>query len=395
MSTDLVHWQQLPGSIHPDSLGSIYSGSAVVDEHHTTGFGEGREDPLVCLYTSAGTRSAWSLKEPFTQSIAYSNDGGRSFTKYKDNPVQQNIGYINRDPKAFWYEPDNRWVIVLHLNNRGMAFFTSRDLKDWKLQSVYENDQLVDCPELFQLPVDGDEQNKKWILYGGSGDYVIGDFNGEEFNPQSGVIPYSHGNCFYASQTFNNVPEQDGRRIQMAWGTVDAPGMPFNQMMLFPVELTLHSTPDGPRMFAWPVEEIQKLYSKTHVWQDLQLHPGASLFSGLKGKQLDIRAEFEIREADEFGFYLQGKKIAYNAEKQQLIAGGEKTALEPVDGTISLRVLVDRLSIEVFANQGRIYMPVGARSGKNNYRPQVFTRKGVTKINHLRVHRLKSIWNQQ
>ena len=141
-----------------------------------------------------------------------------------------------------------------------MAFFRSPDLKRWELQSVLKS--FHECPELFQLAVDGDEDSKKWILYGAAGDYFIGDFDGSHYKQEGDEIRFNYGDCFYASQTFSDIPKEDGRRIQMTWGDNDSPGMPFNQMIGFPVVLTLHTTDEGLRMFAYPVKEIEKLYAK-------------------------------------------------------------------------------------------------------------------------------------
>jgi sucrose-6-phosphate hydrolase SacC (GH32 family) len=184
ISTDLVHWTEQPGAIHPDHLGPIYSGSSVVDHHNTTGFQTGGEKPILCIYTSAGGRSPWSKGNKFAQSIAYSNDRGRTFHTYEGNPVQPNLDYINRDPKAVWHEPSAQWVIVLHFDERAMAFFTSSDLKTWELQSELESEILVDCPELFELPVDGNKQNKKWVLYGGSGHYLYSSITATASTPR-------------------------------------------------------------------------------------------------------------------------------------------------------------------------------------------------------------------
>lgn len=392
VSTDLVHWTELPAVIHPDHLGTIYSGSAVVDEHNTTGFQTGKEKPIVAVYTSAGGRSPWSVGKPFSQSIAYSNDRGRTFTKYEGNPVQPNIEYINRDPKAFWYEPTNQWVIVLHFDERAMAFFTSKDLKSWEFQSEFESRYLVDCPELFQLALDDDEDNKKWILYGGTGAYYVGDFDGKQYKPETEITRYSYGNCFYASQTFNNVPEEDGRRIQIAWGTIATPGMSFNQQMLFPVELTLHTTDEGLRMFAYPVKEVENIHAKEHTWTDVQLKPGQNILTNVKGELFDIDAEFEAGDADEFGFLINGFSVKYNVKKNELSCGRSKTKLKPIDGEIHLRILVDRVSIEIFANDGRVYMPTRAHSKGDQNGVEVFTKGGSTKISSLKVHELKSIW---
>lgn len=304
VSTDLIHWTELAGAIHPDHLGTMYSGSAVLDKDNSTGFQTGKEKPIVAAYTSAGGRSPWSEGKPFSQSIAYSNDRGRTFTPYEHNPVLPNIEYVNRDPKVIWHEPTGNWVMVLYFERGVMAFFTSDDLKTWDKQSEFECPYFVDCPELFQLAVDGDQDNKKWILYGGNGNYYVGDFDGKEFTSETEITRYSYGDCFYASQTFNNAPK--GRRVQMGWGKIRMKGMPFNQQILFPVELTLHTTDEGLRMFAYPVAEIEGIHGTERAWTDVKLKPGQNILSNLEGELFDIDAEFEVGDADEFGFRING-----------------------------------------------------------------------------------------
>jgi fructan beta-fructosidase len=399
-STDLVHWKELPAVIHPDYLGSIYSGSAVVDKLNTTGFKDGQEDPIVAVYTSAGTRNRWSLGKKFTQSIAYSNDRGRTFTKYAGNPVQENLGYINRDPKAFWYEPGKCWVVVLYLDHGAVVFFTSGDLKSWEEQSrlpiqafgVDEISAFEDCPELFELTVSGNPNDKKWILYAGAGDYVLGNFNGMEFTPQSGLIQYNYGDCFYASQTFNNMPADDDRRIQMAWAWVEHPGMPFNQQMTFPVELTLRNTDQGIRMYAYPVQEINNLYQKQHSWNDILLQAGQNILSDIKHNLLDIELEFVASESSHIGFVINGRKIDYDERAQILKSSQQQADLKPVEGKIRLRILVDKLTAEVFANDGRIYMPLQTNPAAAHNPIEIYSEGGHMKVNSLIVRELKSIW---
>jgi fructan beta-fructosidase len=392
VSTDLVHWKEMAGAIHPDHLGPIYSGSSVVDHKNTTGFQTGDEKPIVCIYTSAGGRSPWSVGRKFTQSIAYSNDRGRTFTIYEKNPVQVNLDHINRDPKVIWHEPSNQWIIVLHFDERAMAFFTSDDLKTWEKQSEFENPYLIDCPELFELPVDGDKKNKKWVIYGGSGAYHIGDFDGKKFIPETKLIQYNFGNAFYASQTFSNTPEE--RRVQIAWALIPTPGMPFNMSMLFPVELTLRTTDDGIRMFALPVKEIKNIYSKKHTWNDFKLEPGQIILSDIKGELFDIDIEFELGEAESFGFVIHDMSISFNSNENLLSCGEEEADLRPVEGKIKMRILVDRLSVEIFANEGRVYMPMRNNSyiEKSKNILSVFTKGADLNIKSLVVKELSCIW---
>jgi fructan beta-fructosidase len=391
VSTDLIHWKELGDAIHPDELGTIFSGSAVVDENNTSGFQTGGEKPIVCFYTSAGGTNAWSEDVPFTQSIAYSNDRGRTFTKYEGNPVIKHIRGGNRDPKVIWHEPTGKWVMVLYVEENEMAFFTSDDLKNWtetsRLKSFHE------CPELFELPLDHDQNNKKWVLYGAAGEYFVGEFDGKEFKPETEAIKFNYGNCFYASQTFSDIPAEDGRRIQMAWGQVDMEGMPFNQMILFPVTLSLKTTEEGPRLFARPVQEIIKLRGQKHHYRGLTLQSGDILETKIKSELFDIRASFAGGDATEFGFTIRGIPVVYNVEEKRLSCQDMHAPLEPERGSIDLTILVDRTSIEIFGNNGRIYMPIRVYPDENNKTLEVYSEGGETRIGYLRVYELKSIWH--
>ena len=170
-------------------------------------------------------------------------------------------------------------------------------------------------------------------------------------------------------------------------------GMPFNQQMLVPVELTLRTTDEGIRLFAYPVEEIERIHGQEHTWTDVELMPGQDILSGVEGELFDIDLEFEVSEADNFGFLLNGLRVMYIIENSELSCGNRKATLKPIDGKIRLRMLVDRTSIEIFANNGRIYMPIRAIPKGNQRGIEVFTTGGAIRINSLKVHELRSIWN--
>ena len=434
ISKDMIHWEVLRDAIHPDNLGGIYSGSAVVDKLNTTSFQTGDEKPIVCIYTSAGGKTPWSKDKPFTQSIAFSNDRGRTFTKYSGNPVQEHIRLSNRDPKVIWYTPLNQWVIVLYLDDDEMGFFTSKDLKSWQLESKYKRDKLHECPELFELNIDGNKSNKKWILYAANGRYDIGQFDGKKFIPETKSIRLHYGNCFYASQTFNNIPKEDGRRIQIAWGVIPMQGMPFNQQMLFPVELTLRTTEDGPRLFAQPINEIKKIYGQNWIFQDNVVEEGQQSILGESFDVgfYDISAEFEIGSAERFGLIINNIQITYETKEQKLYCQERYASLKPMEGKIKFRILVDRTTLELFANDGQIYMPIRTHIDitklselyskfgtdfnmteiselypyKLNYAVSytdpipigkgdiiVFSKGGITKLVKLEVYELNSIWH--
>jgi fructan beta-fructosidase len=315
---------------------------------------------------------------------------GRSFTDFEGNPVVKHSG---RDPKLIWYAPGRHWVMAVfdqQEQSRGIAFYTSADLKAWQFQSRI--DGFYECPEIFEAPVDGSRKDTRWVVYAASGDYSVGAFDGKTFTAESGKHPFNRGNCFYASQTFNNIPAEDGRRIQIAWGRIPTPGMPFNQCMLFPVELTLRTTDEGLRLFAEPVREIETLRARKHAWTGETLQAGAKPLAGVEGDLFDLRADFEAGDAAEFGINVRGTPVTYDARGQQLLCKGCKAPLKPEGGRVRLRILLDRTSIEVYANGGRIYMPVGVIHPDDNRSIEVLSTGGATKVNLLEVWELKPAW---
>ena len=346
VSPDLLHWQQLGNAILPDPLGTIFSGSAVVDWDNTSGFQTGSEKAIVCIYTSAG--------KPFTQSIAFSNDRGRTWKKYDHNPVLQHIAGDNRDPKVIWHEPTKKWIMALYLDGQSYALFASPNLKEWTKLCDLPSPGGSECPDFFELPVDGNSTNARWVFWAGNGNYLLGTFDGKTFTKESGPHASDSGDNFYAAQTYSDIPRQDGRRIQIAWMRGGKyPGMPFNQQMSFPCELTLRKTPEGLRLCRNPVREIEQIRAKEHKWQSLSLKPGENPLREVAAELLDIRAEIEPSNADAVALKVRGETLKYDAKKKELQCRGKKTDLKPVGGKIKLQVLVDRTSLEVFGNAGQ------------------------------------------
>ena len=386
VSKDLVHWEELPIAIYPDKLGTIFSGSAAVDEANTTGFQTGDEKPIVAVYTYAG--------DPFTQGIAYSIDCGRSWTKFDGNPVIDNLtGGGDRDPRILWHEPTGQWVMVLYLDETDKqrhGFFTSPDLKTWTQHSEIAG--FFECPDLFELPVDGDASNTRWVVYGASGEYLLGQFDGKTFTPEPDRLPLSRGNCFYAAQTFSNIPASDGRRIQIGWGQTTTEGMPFNQMMLLATVLTLRTTADGIRMFVEPVAEIEALYAKTHSFNGETVGEGSDLLAGIEGDLFDIAIEFDAGTAGEVGINVRGIPVVFNAAKGELCCQDSTAPLAAEDGKVTLRLLIDCNSIEIFANGGLVYMPMAVKFEQADRPLALIATGGEANVHSLEVRELKSAW---
>lgn len=384
VSRDLVHWEELPIALYPDALGTMYSGSAVVDEGDTGGFQTGSEKVLAAFFTGAGN--------PFTQGLAFSNDRGRTWTKYAGNPVLPHQAGENRDPKVIWYAPERKWVMALYLEGSEFGLYESRDLKQWRALSKFTIPGTSECPEIFEIPLNGDPKNPRWIVYGGNGGYMVGWFDGTRFTSESGPHALHRGNCWYASQTFNGIPAEDGRRILIPWGQIEFPGMPFNQMMGLPVELTLRSTPEGPRLFANPVRELEALRKPGRTVPAQSVTSGQNPLAGVEGELLEIEAEIAVGEARWVTLTVRGVPIVYDVRKQTLSCLGHEAPLEAPNGRIRLRVMVDRVALDLFGNEGRLYMPMGKILDPKERSVALSVAGGSARLERFTAYPLRSIW---
>jgi sucrose-6-phosphate hydrolase SacC (GH32 family) len=392
VSTDLVRWRQLENALLPDAMGTMYSGSAVVDHGNTSGFGKGSEPPLVILYTAAGGESAESKGRPYTQCVAYSNDRGRTWTKYAGNPVLGEVAKGNRDPKVVWHGPTKRWVMALYKSGNDFALYASPDLKAWTHLQDLTMPGCDECPDFFEVPVEGKAGETRWVFVAANGRYWVGAFDGRRFTPESGPHPSDHGGNYYAVQSWSDVPE--GRRIQLAWMRGGRyPRMPFNQQMSFPCEVTLRETAGGPRLFRRPVEEVKTLREGTGRW-NFELTPGgADPLAGVRGDLFDIVAEIEPGEAEEVSLVVRGEAITYTAGDRTLTCLGKSVVLpEGRDGRVTLRVLVDRASIEVFADDGGVVMSSCFVPATDARSVEMRAKGGAARVRSLEVHTLRSAW---
>jgi len=392
-SRDLVRWTEHATAIHPDALGTIFSGSAVVDVDDTAGFRTGPDKPIVCVYTSAGGTSPESQGRPFTQSLAYSTDGGRTWTKYAKNPVLGHMTGSNRDPKVIWHGPTKKWIMALYLDGADYALFGSPDLKSWTKLCDVPMPGTGECPDFFELPVEGGNGLRSWVFWGGNGNYRLGTFDGTTFKPETDVLRSLWGANDYAAQTYSDIPAADGRRIQISWMSGGKyPGMPFNQQMSFPRQLALRATPAGPRLAMAPVREIATIRGAKAAWHDVAVatdRPGLPLG---QGELWDIEAEIEPGDARAVGLRVRGQEIVYDAKAGTLTCLGKSAPLELADGRFSLRVLVDRTSIEIFANGGLVTLCSCFLPDLGDLSLEAFARGGRARLAGLTRYALKSIW---
>jgi len=385
ISRDLVHWQELGDVLAPDEFGPMFSGSAVVDWKNTSGLGKEGKPPLVLIYTAAG--------DPTVQCLASSTDG-RNFTKYSGNPVLKQITGGNRDPKVFWHEPTKRWVMPLYVETNKVhtiQFLTSPNSKDWTYLS--RNDGFFECPDFFELPVDGDATKKKWVLTAASSEYMVGTFDGTKFTPETKKLAGHRGKGFYAAQTFSDIPANDGRRIQIGWFQTETKGMPFNQSMTIPLELKLTATPDGPRLTMNPVKELAALRARSHAVGPITLKPGdANPLARISGELFELRAEFEPGATSIVSFNVRGVAVSYDVAKQELTVHGHRAPAPLRGGKQRLTIFCDRTALEVFASDGLTYIPMPVNVDGKNLSLGASVHGDPVKFNLLDVYELRSIW---
>lgn len=343
-SPDLLHWTEHSPVLFPDTLGTMYSGSAVYDKDNTSGFGTKKNPPLVYAYTA-------DQSDREVQCIAYSLDGGMTLHKYEENPVIDSHDkwqtHDTRDPRLFWYD-GGWWVLVLNERN-GHSIYTSDNLRDWTYQS--HTTGFWECPDLFPLPVDGNPNDIRWVMLGASNTYMIGRFDGKTFTPERGKHRFSTG-VIYAAQTFNHTP--DGRRIQIGWANIDHRGMPFRGQMLLPTELTLRTTKDGIRIVSKPISEVSSLlkplYASDKVLSGHEVNQALRPYRHHDG--LHLRATLNLSYATSAGLRLNGHNIIDYDLNRNTINGQFYSPQDPTSLSLTMDVYIDRTSIEVFIDDG-------------------------------------------
>jgi fructan beta-fructosidase len=427
VSRDLLHWTHLPIALHEEYGTMIFSGSAVADERNSSGFGvDGGVPPLVAIYTGHGHGKQ-------TQDLAFSRDRGRTWTKYAGNPVIDLNKADFRDPKVFWHAPTQRWIMVVALaTEKRIQFYAAADLKRWELLSEFGpagavNKPNWECPDLFELPIENEPGQSRWVLEadmgsgsvagGSGGEYFTGTFDGKQFvadSTQSQWVDF--GRDFYAPVSWAGVPESDGRRLWVGWmnnwETALNPTYPWRSAMSVPRELSLRRIDGQLRLVQRPVRELSALRSGTEQWTQRVLADTTQVCN-TRGQQLDIQLQFAPGTAATSGIrVLQGgqqfTEIGYDAASQTLyvdrtasgdvgfhpaFAGKHAAPLKPdADGRIQLRILVDTSSVEVFADDGAVVMTDLVFPDPSSDRLELFASGGECTLDHCTIYRLQSVW---
>ena len=428
VSKDMLRWKELPVAIPEGEDEAIFSGSAVYDKNNTSGLGTAKNPPLVAIYTAHS-----DARKIQAQSIAFSLDKGRTFTKYANNPVLDlNLQHF-RDPKVFWDSERGNWVmVVVKANEKKVAIYTSPNLISWNHQSDFgplaAQGGDWECPDLIQLPIDGDSSKKGWVMIvslnpggieGGSGtQYFVGNFDGKSFTPTQDYdkpqwIDYGKDN--YAGVTFSNMP--DSRSVLIGWMNSwqyagNLPKTPWTGAMTIPRELTLTKSKNGLVLVSNPIKELKSLHSgKTFKETSIKVK-GTHSLKGISGRELDITMTIVPNKTGKSGInVLSGNKeftqIGYDANSGEIFLNrgtssltmaivellGVQKAFVGKQKEITLRILVDRSSVEVFGMKGEfVITDVVFPDGKKSDAISLFSDDKEVTIKNLTINKVATVW---
>ena len=344
VSKDLLCWDEKDVALFPDSMGTMFSGSAIEDVHNVTGLQTGDRPPMLLFYTAAGGVNAISAGKRSTQCLAYSNDGGKTFAKYANNPIIDTIVGGNRDPKVIWVEEIKRYLLVLFMNEDKYGFFVSQNMIDWDLLQEIRIEGDRECPDIYNFQMNG---NSYWVLMGASDRYIIGVFQDSKFVPKSHEMRLSYSSYGYAGQSFSGI--DDGRVIRMAWQRLKMPCVRVTQQMSIPMEIKLNKDDMGCYLTAYPIEEIRNLYVDTKEILNKRFQENIEI-------PLDA-CSYDVHLVTEYGCNMDLTLFGHtiHIQTQDNFISFDKVKM-PISGDrmgVDIRIVVDRCSFEVFADNGR------------------------------------------
>jgi len=391
-SKDLMHWQEKPIALYPDSLGFIFSGSAVVDVNNTSGFGKKGQTPLVAIFTHHNDKEAAAGKIDFqTQSLAYSLDEGKTWIKYAGNPVLKNPGIVDfRDPKVMWYAPQKKWIMTLATKD-DITFYSSPDLKDWKRESEFGKEVgahggVWECPDLFSLDDNG---KQVWVLIvnlnpggpnkGSATQYFTGSFDGNKFTANSTATKWlDYGPDEYAGITWSNT---GNRKIFIGWMSNWlyanlVPSVAWRNALTIPRELKIKHVGNELLLASAPVKEISVIQSAPTVINGLKIAENMDMTKLLGKVKFPCRLNVEASADENFNFILSndaGEKvhIGYDKTEGQFYIDRTESgitkfqadfpirAIAPRFSTnkkLTLSLIIDVSSVELFADDGLTVM---------------------------------------
>ncbi|HEX4849542.1 MAG TPA: glycoside hydrolase family 32 protein [Puia sp.] len=428
-SHDLIHWKHLPVALTEKDGTMIFSGSAVIDEKNTTGFGKKENEiPMVAIYTGHYIADSKNVEDYLqSQQVAYSLDDGKTWIKYSDNPVLDMHKKDFRDPCVFWYEPGKKWVMAVVLPHEHITqFYSSPNLKKWEHLSDFgpagDVKDIWECPSLLQVPIAGSSGKKKWVLFNSQQttmQYFVGEFDGTHFvneNPSSNIYRPDYGPDYYAGITYNHLPENH-LPILMGWANnwtygADIPTYPWRSMMGLPRELILHKKNNEWILYQQPVSAVNGLRKKPWSGEQLKVvgekelpvrsqqceislswAPSPNSISGLRlahGKQKGLIIGYDEKNKTLFMDRQDAGASSFN-EKFAHISKYE-TKLEKDKDMIRLDIFFDHSIVEVFANGGESVMTMQIFPDEKDNMIQLFSEGASNNFLHIKFWELDTSW---
>ena len=379
VSYDLLHWEEKDIALFPDNLGTMFSGSAFCDEKNAAGFGEGT---MLLYYTAAGGTNLLSKGEKFTQCLAYSKDG-ETFTKYSGNPIVPHIEAANRDPKVVYVEEIDKYVMAIYRAEGRYELLFSSNLLDWKEFQEIEIHGDGECPDLFPLMCGG---KKYWVLMGAKDIYYVGHFEKDRFVIDNSEKKLTHLKMSYAAQSFSGVP--DGRVVRIAWHILNAPAEKFASQMSFPTEMKLEKCNDELYLSSMPIKEIEKLYACGEELHSISLEKAYTIETGAAA--LDLYFSMPYIHGEKLVINMFGTDLVCDMDKNEIRCKNVKMPLSISGDKVDMRILVDRCSVEIFADGGKIFAAAAMFADYNL--PYVVLRENEKiQIDSFTWHTLKNI----
>ena len=396
ISEDLINWERHPVTFNSNDRENckILSGSVVIDEKNTLAKQTGNEKTLIMFYAgqNCGLR------------IAYSTNEGATWENFEENPV---IPYKEsddaRDPKVFWHEPTQKWIMVLSRNinddenSTGASIYSSSNLTNWDFKSHVHG--FNESPDLISIKVANRPEETKWILFNGDGSYIIGDFDGETFSPETEKQGGNNSENYFATQTWNSISTENKRVIQVAWlKGGDYSDMTLNGQMTFPTEINITKSNTGYILTRLPVNEIALLHNKHYSFTNKNILPGLNdnPIKKIKGTCFHIVAELDVKTSNNFGFALRygkkefGTEIVYNVVRETLSVLGTTVSVPLIDNKVSIEILIDHTSIEIFANGGQVAITHNIAPVEDGKKYILVTNGGELLIKQMDIYSIKT-----
>ena len=385
VSTDLIHWEEQDIALFIGEHGNIFSGSAILDQNNILGKNSGNEPALLLYYTATAP--------VFTQRLAYSVDCFKTIREYAEDPIIPHMVGANRDPSVVYCEEMNCYVMALYLIYHEYALLRSDNLRDWEVFQKIEFLEEAECPDLF--PIRDISGEKKWVLMGATDRYLIGQFNHGQFviEQEMGILQYGSGG--YAGQSFSNLP--NGRVVRVCWDRWDSPSTKFTGQMGIPLELTLTKTAERYFLCAWPVDELESLYDESQILENVMISAGEIQKLPLKDGPYVLRFNGRFAQDIKLKGTIFGCEYVVDFRENQLVLLGVDNRKMPVSlyrDDLDLLLVVDRHSLEFFADKGKGYMAAteGEAIPDRNLPWLTLESDGSYCFDKIELHTLKSIW---